>query len=306
MKAASSALQAHLAGGQMTVAYLWKIKRTDGTILGFTTHDQDIVYTDSGEDTVTYLHSTGFTSTATAGKSDLSVDNMEVTGFLESQSLVEADLRAGLYDDAIIEIRLVNWADLTMGDVLLRAGTLGIVKMQNGAFTAEIRGLTYKLTTYLGETYGPVCRAQFGSGLNGIDTYAKDLCMVDVTLYQQSGTVASAPSGVTIVPAAGLKMVGSENPAENAVAGWFNDGLITFNSGALEGQSFEIKTWDGATLTLYLPMPQAPAGGDTFTIEPGCDHTVGTNGCTKYDNIVNFRGEPFIPGVDSIYNYPGV
>jgi uncharacterized phage protein (TIGR02218 family) len=304
MKSISTALQAHLAQGQTTLAYLWKVKRVDGTILGFTNHDLNIgPYTDSDGDTVTYLASTGFTGSAVANKSDLSVDNAEVTGFLESESLEEADLRGGLYDSATIELRIVNWADLTMSDLLARSGTLGIVKMKNGLFTAELRGLTDYLRINLGGTYGPVCRATFGSGLNGIDMGSHYLCKVDVIAYRQSGSVSSVTNAVQIVPASGLLMVGSETPSAAAPADWFNYGLITFTSGVLENQQYEIKTWDGTTLTLYLPLEQAPSSGDTFTIEPGCNH-LASNCQGKFGNIANRRAEDFIPGPDLYLNYP--
>lgn len=300
-------MQAHLNQGQTTIAYIWKLVRTDGTILGFTTHDQDIVYDDgSGCGSVTYLAFTGFTNSAAAGKSDLSANNSEFTGFLESESLVDADIRAGLYDDATICVRIVNWADLTMGDVLIPpSGTLGNIKMQNGMFTAEIRGLAHKLSTVIGDLYGPVCRAIFGSGLNNIDMDSQWKCMIDVTAYQQTGSLASVTSAVELVPNSGLLMVGSATPTAAAPAGWFDDGLITFTSGALNGKSFEIKSWDGTNLLLYLPMPSAPAASDTFVIEPGCDHTV-FDCLTKYSNVLNFRGEPTIPGEDNIMSVPGV
>ena len=286
------------------------MKRLDGTILGFTTHDQNIVY-DAGADPVpdadgaiTYEAFTGFTPSASAGKSDLAVDNIEFTGFFESESIVEEDIRAGLFDGASISVRIVNWADLTMLSVLLRSGTLGVVKMQNGKFTAEIRGLSYKLTTVLGSLYGPVCRAVFGSGLNGIDLNSQWLCKIDVTLYRQNGSVASAADATHITPNAGLLQVGSATPTDPAPAGWFDDGYIKFTSGVLNGFGFEIKSWDGTTLWLYYPMPFPPAASDTFSIEPGCNHTI-FDCLNKYNNVVNFRGEPAIPGEDQILNYPG-
>ena len=76
---------------------------------------------------------------------------------------MEGDILAGLYDNCEIAIRLVNWSDLTQGDVLLRKGTIGVIKMKNGMFHAEIRGLAHKLTARIGSTYGPICRATFGS-----------------------------------------------------------------------------------------------------------------------------------------------
>jgi uncharacterized phage protein (TIGR02218 family) len=287
-------MKTHLAGYSTTLAWLWKVKRVDGTILGFTTHDQDIVYdAGDGDGSVTYLASTGFTSSATTSKSDLSVPNSEAIGFLESEAILETDIRAGKFDDCQIWIRIVNWADLTMGDVLVQCGTVGVVKMKNLQFTAEIRGLTSKLVARIGATYGPVCRATFGGGLNGIDLKSHYLCNFDVTTVRQSGHLTSVSDLRTLVPAAGL----------TGAAGWFDDGFLTFTSGVLNGASAEIKSWDGTTLGLFLDLPVAPSSGDTFNIEPGCNHLV-TDCETKFSNIVNFRGEPFIPGMDQLLDYP--
>ena len=42
------------------------------------------------------------------------------------------------------------------------------------------------------------------------------------------------------------------------------------------------------------PLPSTPATGDAFTVAFGCDHTRGT--CQgKFNNLVNFRGFPFVP-----------
>lgn len=305
MKTASVALQAHLAQGQTTLAWMWKLVRRDGTVYGFTTHDLPISYDmGTGEGLITYEAFTGYTTSAQTGRSDLSVDNAEFTGFLISDSLLESEIRAGLFDNATLCVFVVNWSDLTQGHCLVRSGTLGVIKMKNGVFTAEIRGLSHRLTTTIGDTFGPVCRATFGSGLNGIDLNSQWLCMVDVTLYRQAGSVQSVPDATHIVPTAGLLQVGSPTPANPAPANWFADGIVTFTSGSLDGESFDIKAWDGTTLTLFLPLPSAPAHADTFVIEPGCNHTAFD--CElKYQNIANLRAENFLPGEDSVLDYPG-
>jgi uncharacterized phage protein (TIGR02218 family) len=47
-------------------------------------------------------------------------------------------------------------------------------------------------------------------------------------------------------------------------------------------------------------MPYPVAVGDQFTISAGCDRSMGT--CIgRFNNIVNFRGEPYVPGTDTIY-----
>lgn len=45
------------------------------------------------------------------------------------------------------------------------------------------------------------------------------------------------------------------------------------------------------------------AVGDTFHIVPGCDKRLAT--CRdRYANVINFRGEPYLPGQDALTAYP--
>lgn len=49
--------------------------------------------------------------------------------------------------------------------------------------------------------------------------------------------------------------------------------------------------------TLVLPMPYAVESGDSYIAQAGCDKNFAT--CVaRFDNAVNFRGEPHVPGMD--------
>lgn len=291
MKTVSTALAAHLASPSTTVALLWKLKRTDSEILGFTDHDQPITFND-GIDTVVYMPSDGITGSATES-SATDVGSQEIVGFLESDAITEEQIFAGYYNYATIEIRLVNWADLTMGALLWKKCTLGEIKTKNGQFTAELRGLEFWLTTNIGEVYGSACTA---------DLFDTD-CTLDRSLYVQNGTVDTASDLQTFVPDAGLVMRGSLTPTTPAPAAWFTNGVVTWLTGANEGFEMEVVTWDGTTLQLFENMPFPIVAGDTFEIEPGCDKLIPTcNG--KFDNVENHRGFPNIPGMDQITIYP--
>ena len=309
MKTVSPGLATHLAGNPTTLASCWKVKRwSDGVLIGFTSHDQDLDFDlGDGDGSITYLAATGFSNSAASNKSDLSVDNMEITAFLNSDAITEADLRANVYDYADVKQFSVNWSDLTQGALIIRRGTLGIVKIVNGAYTAELRGLSDKLRNTLGASFGPICRAEFGSGLNGIDLKSKYLCMVDVTAYQQTATILAQGDPRVIVPNAVLAMPGTATPTDAAPGNWFADGIIKFLTGTLAGLSFEIKTSASGfqgEIHLFLPTPRPAGGGDEILIEPGCNKSPGD--CTfKFQNIVNFRGEPFIPGMDKFLDVPG-
>ncbi|MDQ6867132.1 MAG: DUF2163 domain-containing protein [Pseudomonadota bacterium] len=75
----------------------------------------------------------------------------------------------------------------------------------------------------------------------------------------------------------------------------FNQGSITFSSGINAGVSANVKSAiAGVSLDLSYPLLNAPNAGDAFTVYFGCDHTLST--CTtKFNNLANFRGFPFIP-----------
>ncbi len=85
--------------------------------------------------------------------------------------------------------------------------------------------------------------------------------------------------------------------------GYYDQGLLRFETGRNAGKAFEVKTYREDVLTLYLSPPYPPAEGDRAVIYPGCDKRVQT--CLdKFDNVLNFRGEPHVPGQDEYYKTP--
>ena len=75
-------------------------------------------------------------------------------------------------------------------------------------------------------------------------------------------------------------------------------------SGANTGISVEVSSWNNATnvMRLALPMARAIQVGDTYNAVAGCDGRLAT--CRdKFDNVVNFRGEPYQPGLDKMMRH---
>ena len=90
-----------------------------------------------------------------------------------------------------------------------------------------------------------------------------------------------------------------------AIDGWFAGGVLTWETGANAGRSIEVKSWTQATgqLELFLPMGYAIEQGDAFRIHPGCDKRLDT--CIdRFANVLNFRGEPYVPGQDLLMSIP--
>jgi uncharacterized phage protein (TIGR02218 family) len=67
----------------------------------------------------------------------------------------------------------------------------------------------------------------------------------------------------------------------------------------------EMKTYEpsSSTVTLWLGTHYAIQAGDRFFYHPGCDKRRDT--CrTVFNNIVNMRAEPDMPGTDRVLSYP--
>ena len=59
---------------------------------------------------------------------------------------------------------------------------------------------------------------------------------------------------------------------------------------------------DVVTVSLWQAMPEPIAEGDSFVVTAGCDRRFST--CRdRFDNVLNFRGFPHIPGNDFLLRY---
>lgn len=279
MKPISSQLLSHLSSEVTTLATCWKLTRRDNVVLGFTSHDRDIIF-----DGITYLAATGFVPTSVASSSELSVDNMDIEGMVDGEIILESEILAGIYDFAEIEIFMVNYSDLTQGALNLRTGWIGEVKYGKGRFVAEVRGLMQSLTQIIGELYSPSCRAKLGDSR----------CGLDIEDFTVTGNITSLSSNQLF-----------KDSSRTEDSGYFTMGKITFASGNNNGLSMEVKDFSGnGIITLVFPMPYAVQVGDTYSMQAGCDKNFNT--CiAQFDNAVNFRGEPHVPGIDAMLKTAG-
>lgn len=282
MKNISSNLQNHIAQEVTTLATCWKLTRRDTTVLGFTNHDNDITF-----ESQLYKASSGFTPTSIESSTQLNVDNLDVEGMLSSGSLTEADIMAGRYDFAEIEIFQVNYNDLTQGAIKLRRGWLGEVSFHRDYFIAEVRGMTQLLSQRIGELYSASCRATLGD----------ERCKVDLGLHTVTGSVTSTISNIEFV-----------DSGRSEVSGLYDFGTLTFTSGENQGLSVEVKEYilesTGGRIILALPMSSPIVSSDSYSLSKGCDKTIST--CfNRFNNVVNFRGEPNVPGIDRMLETAG-
>lgn len=276
--------ESHLGTGITTVARCWKVTRRDGVVHGFTDHDRNLQI-----DGVTFRADTGMTAHALSQTTGLSVDNTEALGVLNDAAISEKDIRAGRYDAAEVEAWLVNWQDTSQRYLRFR-GTVGELTREAGGFRAELNGLSEALNQPQGRAYQLPCSAVLG---DRTCRFALDQSGYRVTVPVQSNT------DETHFVFEGLDLYPNR---------WFERGRFTVVSGAAEGLVGHIKNdRKGGDNTRQVELWEAlraeMADGDLIQLEAGCDKLPRT--CrVKFNNFLNFRGFPDIPGEDWLMSYP--
>jgi len=135
-----------------------------------------------------------------------------------------------------------------------------------------------------------------GSIWNVVDTQTSQELVLDNTGIATEYTLASS------IPVANIHYFAIDNLGDFP-DGWFNGGLITFNSGDNIGVSREIKRQVGSVVEIYDRLPETPLATDTVTIKAGCAKTKAA--CRdKFSNTYNNRGFFNIPGIDKATRYP--
>lgn len=302
MRNISAAMQALISSDAVpALATFWLVMRQDGVNLGFTDWSNNVWIAGT-----TYEASPGGSRSAAQQRVDLSVPSMEITSIIESDSITDEDIRAGKYDGATVSVFMAVPTDvdlLTYGKIILPGAYLGQIRIEDGVYVAELRGLSYALTQSFVEVFTPTCRADFcdarcaapGGQVSGPADYTVNTVVVAPAITANTAFVPGMP------------------PVINPVTGQqtsYTFGMCTFTSGANEG--FAIEIVNSGTIEvdsvptfivqLYLPTPHPIAIGDSVQLISGCDKS--NNTCTvTYNNAMNFRGEPFVPGANFLFDY---
>ena len=256
MKVLPVGMQDHLDTGTTTLCWCWRLTRSDGLVLGFSDHDKALDF-----DGTTFEASSGFSASEVKDSVGLNVDNLDVAGALQSSSLNDNDLAAGYFDDAGVEIYRVNWQDVSQR-VLVRAGSLGEIKRDEVAFTAEVRGLSHYLQQPKGRLIQYGCDADLGDVSCGVN--------LNNASFKATAIVSNVIDGRS-VEVTGLEAFSSD---------WFTRGLVRWTVGGNLGQSVEVKSHRVIGGVIQVELWQAVAFainvGDQFEITAGCDKQLET------------------------------
>lgn len=259
-----------------TIAYCWRIERRDGVAIGLTAHDRDLEV-----DGFCYRAAPGMTPSAVRRRASLDADSMDVTGALTGAAISERDLLAGRWDGASVRLFAVDWSDSGAVPVDLGAGTIGAVETRDGTLTAELRGAGAALDAPVVEMTSPECRAELGD----------KRCRVAMAGRRRIARVVAAEGAALTL-----------DRVEPVPGGW-GGGRLRWISGDNSGLTDRVALSDGAVVTLRR-VPRFAAVGAMVEVSEGCDKAIATC-AARFGNAANFRGEPYLPGIDLLTRYPG-
>lgn len=258
------------------------LEARDGARVGFTTLDR--VQTidlglGGGDDTC----DGGMSVSAVTLSAGLDASFAEVLGPL-GPVLTRAAVEGGRWTDA--SAWLVRVSPGLTGFVPILAGKVREARVEGLRWVIEIRNQADQLNQQLGREISAYCDAEF----------ADDRCK------KVEPWVAGTVTGVTDALRFTIDVGG------DYAHDWFNLGRVRFLTGALTGLASDLVfDWvrvDALTgaVTLFAPMPASPEIGAAVEIRRGCAKT--RDACLAYDNVVNFRGFPDVPGTDQVLRYP--
>ena len=265
-----------IADGELTsMALCWRLERCDGAGVALTSHDRALL-----RDNIMFEPAPGMMPASIVRSLGLEPDSSEVTGALSSDALDDHDLELGRWDSAAVELSAYDWDDGTAPPISLLAGEIGTVSIKDQSFTADLVGAASKLNAPVCPATSAECRAHFGD---------KD-CRVDLAGRSLAGKVTAADGGSFTL--------------DQSVDDRFVLGRLRFMSGANCGLSTIILAAIGNVIRVRDVPRAAVESGCRVELREGCDKRFAT--CvSRFDNAVNFRGEPHLPGNDLLTRYPG-
>jgi uncharacterized phage protein (TIGR02218 family) len=250
-------------------------RRTKPTLY-FTESPTDITYA-----TNLYRADVGFQATSVSITAELNLQQTTLyalEGTDSATSITRSDILLGEYIDQVVVVQYINAETSgSEGSITIFKGVIGDHGLDDvGLIQLNCEGIITKTANVAGETYSPNCRNVLGDSLCGVDLDARK-AIVTITEVRGAQTFGISVSSAT-------QTIFESNS--------YREGVAQFSGGANDGYIIEISNITGGQLTCFLPPPLTVQVGDTVNLFPGCSKTISF--CrTFYDNVRNFRGEPF-------------
>lgn len=286
MKNLTSAFSAALKTGG-TLAYFLRVVPKSGPALGYSSHTNSLTF-----DGVTFSPANGVEPSAFSRGTNTEVGSTEARIFFDDDELTEQMIMQGYLDLAQVTWFLADWSnppadiDATPADCLVMLhGLIGKISGDDLAFTGEVLTPEDRLDQPRRIVTQPRCRATLGDAQCG------------ATIDSFTGAVASVTNARSFTFTA-------DTPGDPAAVNQYcTNGRIVWSTGNNAGAEQKIISHNSGLFLAQQPF-RAIQVGDRFEAFGGCNKRNDEDCLNKYNNLLNFRGEPFVPGSDTLIRSP--
>jgi uncharacterized phage protein (TIGR02218 family) len=238
-------------------------------------------------DGVLYDSAPGIDASNLVISSGLDVGNIELSTVDDGSVFTAEEFLAGSWNNAEFEIFRYDYLLPSAGKDILLVGHFGELKRMRGKLSVELRDLRQFMQQPVGDPSTKTCRARLGDSR----------CGKDLSTFTHTGAVSSVTSSQVFTGSSG---------SPSFSADYFGEGQITFTTGSNAGRSFKVRAYDQATdqFTLALRTWANLQIGDEYVAVAGCRKRLQEDCRDKFDNVLNFVGEPHRPTLDSLTANP--
>ncbi len=270
---------AFLAGEVTTLAFLWRLTRLDGVVLGFTSHDRPI-----RAGGITHVARPGMTPSAITLEDGFRTETMVVSGALSADSMRGADLESGRWHGASVDLHVCDWRQPEATMLRLASGRIGdVVRREQGSggrFSVELLSEMSALLRGGPPRCSAMCRASLGDGRCQVDMDSRTSTAIAMRIEEDWVRLQHAP----------------------AEPDHYAHGILRVLDGPHAGIDRPVLRVEGPDVQLAERLPALGEGRWRIRLREGCDRRFET--CvTRFDNALQFSGEPHVPGTDALVRY---
>lgn len=286
----------HLAENSTTLCLFGKITSVPywgSESIGFTNNTRDVTL--SAHDDLVFRSAPSLTPSVVEMVLGTESANMENVLQFDSDAITEADIEAGKWNYAKIELWLMNWNALEMGELVVASHVFGEINNYGTFFKVETEGKNSLLQNQFGNVTQRLCR---------IAHVGTETCQLDLDGTTSDGFSITARLEVTLQTDKYQIVLNRE---EDVPDDFYNNGKMTALTGLNAGLSREVKSGTGegtedVIVTLKRPFPFPIAPGEEVDMLIGDDKTL--ERCVYLGQAINRRATDWIQSVEKLNQFP--
>ena len=262
MRAISAQLATDFKAGYVNSVV--QVTRSDGVTLSYTDHDAPLTV-----GSTVYAPAPGLVGIKLTLTNNASVGDVQ-TRAAWLPVLQEADVLAGLYDNASVSFGFLSWKNPSYGVLWFFSGLLSTIKATPDGFQAQAQSSMWKLQRQLGIYLNPTCRHVLGST---VDPQGVGGCLLNLAPYTYTGSITSIINpmvwtvsipGYTVAGTPGTPNAPTLGVNQNIAGQFLAPGTYHYSVSSIDANGQESATSPIATAVVQPNNP--PTGGGRINL----------------------------------------